>query len=160
MYCPVCTATDTKVVDSRLSPDGTSIRRRRECSQCEYRFSTHEEIELLDITVVKRDGRRETFSRDKMEGGLRRSLEKRSYTEAEFRGLVHAIERGVQRLKSNEVKSEEIGEVVMQELKTFDKVAYIRFASVYRAFEDVKTFQDELKDLMQVKGRKTSNKMN
>lgn len=135
-------------MDSRLSPDGTFIRRRRECDACEYRFSTLEEVELLDITVVKRDGRREAYARDKMAAGLKRSLEKRSYTDADFRSLVHEIERDIQRRKSSEIRSSDLGEIVMDRLKTFDKVAYIRFASVYRAFEDVKTFQDELAGLM------------
>ena len=151
MHCPVCNHINTKVVDSRLSPDGTSIRRRRECEQCEYRFSTLEEIELLDIAVVKRDGRREGYNREKVERGLRRALEKRSYTEAEFRTLVQAIERDIQRRKTSELKSSDLGEIVMDQLKTFDKVAYIRFASVYRSFEDVKTFRDELSDLMKKK---------
>lgn len=155
MHCPICNHLDTRVVDSRLSLDGTSIRRRRECDECEYRFSTLEEIELLDISVVKRDGRRETYDREKIEKGLRRALEKRSYTEAEFRALVQAIERDIQRRKASELKSSDIGEIVMDQLKLFDKVAYIRFASVYRSFEDVKTFRDELSDLMKLQtGRK------
>jgi transcriptional repressor NrdR len=148
MHCPICSHAETKVVDSRLTPDGTSIRRRRECSACEYRFSTLEEIELLDVCIVKRDGRRETYSREKLERGLRKALEKRSYTEADFRNLSQAIERDIQRLKSNEIRSSDIGEIVMGQLKTFDKVAYIRFASVYRSFEDVKTFQEELATLL------------
>lgn len=148
MYCPVCGHTDTKVVDSRLSPDGTSIRRRRSCETCEYRFSTLEEIELLDITVVKRDGHREAYSREKMERGLKRALEKRQHIDAEFRSLVQSIERDIQRRKSSEITSADIGEIVMEQLKTFDKVAYVRFASVYRSFEDVKTFRDELTDLI------------
>ncbi len=148
MQCPVCSSPDTRVVDSRLSPDGTSIRRRRECDTCEYRFSTLEEGELLDITVVKRDGHRESYNREKIERGLRRALEKRSHTEPEFRQLMHGIERDIQRRKTSELKSEDLGEIVMEQLKTFDKVAYIRFASVYRSFEDVKTFRDELSDLL------------
>lgn len=148
MHCPVCSHTDTKVVDSRLSPDGTSIRRRRECDTCEYRFSTLEEIELLDITLVKRDGHREAYSREKLERGLRRALEKRQHIDAEFRSLVQSIERDIQRRKSTEITSADVGEIVMDRLKTFDKVAYIRFASVYRSFEDVKTFRDELSDLI------------
>ena len=148
MHCPVCSSPDTRVVDSRLSLDGTSVRRRRECDTCEYRFSTLEEIELLDVTVVKRDGHRETYDREKIERGLRRALEKRSHTEPEFRQLMHAIEREIHRRKTTELRSEEIGEMVMEQLKTFDKVAYIRFASVYRSFEDVKTFRDELSDLL------------
>lgn len=158
MFCPVCSHTDTRVIDSRLSPDGTSIRRRRECDQCQYRFSTLEEIELLDITVVKRDGRREGYGREKIERGLRKALEKRSYTENAFREMVNSIERNIQRLKSNEVTSQQIGELLMNALKQFDKVAYIRFASVYRAFEDVETFQDELKNLMHSKQQMKRNK--
>ena len=101
MHCPVCSHPDSRVVDSRLSSDGTSVRRRRECDECQYRFSTLEEIELLDIMVVKRDGHREAYSREKMERGLRKALEKRSYTEADFRTLVHAIERDIQRRKTS-----------------------------------------------------------
>ncbi len=157
MHCPVCSHTDTKVVDSRLSPDGTSIRRRRECGTCEYRFSTLEEIELLDITVVKRDGHREAYSREKMERGLKRALEKRQHIDAEFRSLVQSIERDIQRRKSSEITSADIGEIVMERLKTFDKVAYIRFASVYRSFEDVKTFRDELSDLIRVEKERQSS---
>lgn len=147
MHCPVCSHEDTRVVDSRLSPDGTSVRRRRECDACEYRFSTYEEIELLDIRVVKRDGTREMYAREKLERGLRRALEKRSHTESDVRALIHAIERGIQQLKSTEVRTSDIGEIVMLELRGFDKVAYIRFASVYRSFEDVQTFQDEINRL-------------
>ncbi len=148
MHCPVCSHPDTRVVDSRLSPDGTSVRRRRECDHCEYRFSTFEEVELLDVTVVKRDGRHEMYAREKIERGLKKALEKRSYTEADFRVLVHAIERDIQRRKNLEIRSSDVGDILMHHLKAFDKVAYIRFASVYRSFEDVKTFQDELAGLI------------
>lgn len=148
MHCPVCSHPDTRVVDSRLAPDGTSVRRRRECDQCEYRFSTSEEVELLDLTVVKRDGRREAYARENIERGLRKALEKRSYTETDFRTLIHSIERAIQRRKNMEIRSSDIGEIVMQELKAFDKIAYIRFASVYRSFEDVETFEEELHHLL------------
>lgn len=134
-------------MDSRLSPDETSIRRRRACDRCQYRFSTLEEIELLDITVVKRDGRHEAYHREKIERGLKKALEKRPYTESDFRLLVHTIERDIQNRSSTEIRSADIGEAVMQALKRFDKVAYIRFASVYRSFEDVQTFQNELSGL-------------
>ncbi|QQR61135.1 transcriptional repressor NrdR [Candidatus Uhrbacteria bacterium] len=153
MHCPVCNDPETRVLDTRLSQDGTSIRRRRQCDHCEYRFSTLEEIELLNITIVKRDGSREVYDRDKMERGLRRALEKRPHTASDFRGLVHAIERDLQRIDSTEIRSQSIGEVVMDNLKTFDKVAYIRFASVYRSFEDVDTFQAELDRLRASKGK-------
>ncbi|MBU0649030.1 transcriptional regulator NrdR [Patescibacteria group bacterium] len=148
MNCPVCNSKDTKVVDSRISTDGLSIRRRRECNKCAFRFSTIEEVELLDLMVVKRDGRREAYSRDNIVNGLKKALEKRSYTEAGFKKLVHNIERDIQKKKRAELTSQQIGEIVMKRLKGFDKVAYIRFASVYRSFEDVKTFQKELNKLL------------
>lgn len=147
MRCPVCSHTETSVVDSRLTSDGISIRRRRECDHCQFRFSTLEEIELLDLTVVKRDAHRESYNREKLERGLRHALEKRSHTEAAFRGLVQSIERAIQRERTHEITSARIGELVMEQLKSFDKVAYIRFASVYRSFEDVETFQKELAEL-------------
>jgi len=143
MYCAVCNHKDTKVVDSRISADGASVRRRRECEKCGFRFSTLEEVELLDLTVVKRDGRREAYSRDKMTKGLMRSLEKRPFTDQAFQKLVHKIERDVQKKKRGQLTTEELGEILMKNLKSFDKVAYIRFASVYRSFEDVETFESE-----------------
>jgi transcriptional repressor NrdR len=148
MRCPVCNYGDTKVVDSRISTDGASIRRRRECEKCNFRFSTLEEIELLDLTVVKRDGRREVYSRDKMVRGLEKALEKRPYTETAFWNLVRKIERDIQKKRRGEMTSKDIGELVMRHLRSFDKVAYIRFASVYRSFEDVKKFEDELRKLL------------
>ncbi|MEO5928071.1 MAG: transcriptional regulator NrdR [Patescibacteria group bacterium] len=148
MHCPSCSHEDSKVVDTRLASDGTSIRRRRECDSCGHRFSTNEEIELLDLRVVKRDGAREGYSRDKIERGLKRALEKRSHVEAEFRGLVHGIERDIQReAQSGEITSAQLGAIVMKRLKVFDQVAYIRFASVYRSFEDVQSFKKELEGL-------------
>ncbi len=144
MNCPVCNHAETKVVDTRLAAEGSAIRRRRECEHCGYRFSTSEEVELLDLAVVKRNGAREAHSRDKMAHGLKRALEKRPYTEAAFRSLVNEIERDIQRKKTDELTSREIGEIVMNRLKSFDKVAYIRFASVYRQFEDVESFSREL----------------
>jgi transcriptional repressor NrdR len=105
-------------------------------------------VELLDLTVVKRDGRREAYARENIERGLRKALEKRSYTETDFRTLIHSIERAIQRRKNMEIRSSDIGEIVMQELKAFDKIAYIRFASVYRSFEDVETFEEELHHLL------------
>lgn len=148
MRCPVCNFYDTKVVDSRLLPEGLSIRRRRECEKCQFRFSTLEDIELLDLTVVKRDGVREIYNRGKIESGLRKSLEKRPYTADNFQLLIHAIERDIQKRKKREMTTQDIGEIVMNKLKGFDKIAYIRFASVYRAFEDVETFQKELSSLL------------
>ncbi|MFH1404496.1 MAG: transcriptional regulator NrdR [Patescibacteria group bacterium] len=156
MRCAVCNHKDTKVVDSRMSTDGASVRRRRECDKCGFRFSTLEEIELLDLTVVKRDGHREAYSRDKMVKGLEKSLEKRSYTDTNFQKLVHKIERDIQKKYRSQITSNDLGEIVMNCLKSFDKVAYIRFASVYRSFEDVDSFQTELKKL--IKGKKKIKK--
>ncbi len=147
MYCAVCNHKDTKVVDSRISTDGASVRRRRECEKCGFRFSTLEEVELLDLTIVKRDGRREAYSREKMIRGLEKSLEKRPFTDQAFQKIVHKIERDVQKKRRGQLTTQELGEIVMKHLKSFDKVAYIRFASVYRSFEDVGAFESELKKL-------------
>ena len=148
MKCPVCNFEDTRVVDSRITADGVSIRRRRECIECEYRFSTVEGIEILDLAIVKRDGRREPYVLDKLISGMKHALEKRPCTDDQFKTLIGSVERDIQRLKKDEVASEEIGEIVMGHLRTFDTVAYIRFASVYRSFADVKTFQEELDKLL------------
>ncbi len=147
MYCPVCHSKETKVIDSRLSQDGMTVRRRRECIKCAYRFSTLEETELLDIVVVKSDGRREAYSRNKLEGGILRSLTKRPYTQEKFDRMIHAIERDIQKKKKREITSKEVGEIIMKHLRKFDKIAYIRFASIYRAFEDVTKFQKEISSL-------------
>lgn len=151
MYCVVCNHNDTKVVDSRLSSDGMGIRRRRECLKCNYRFSTNEEMEILDLTVVKRGGAREAYNREKIERGLRRALEKRPITKEQFKILLSSVERDIQKRKKKELTSLEIGEIVMKRLKTVDKVAYVRFASVYSAFEDVERFQEALETLVRAK---------
>ena len=148
MNCPVCNKSDTKVVDSRLSGEGFSIRRRRLCEKCHYRFSTLEEIEILDLVVIKRDGRRENYSRDKLVKGMRTSLEKRPYLEEDFQSLVRETEREIQKAARGEITSRAIGEIVMKRLRLFDQVAYIRYASVYRSFKDAKTFQSELNRLL------------
>lgn len=153
MYCPVCSHSDTKVIDSRLASDRTAIRRRRQCVKCFFRFSTTEQIEILDLTVVKRDGRKEPYSREKVVQGLKKALEKRSYTEESFFNLIAKIEREIHRSKKNELTSKQIGEIIMKKLETFDQVAYIRYASVYRDFKDVATFQKEVRNIM--KKRKT-----
>lgn len=144
MHCPACNSKQTKVIDSRITRDGLAIRRRRECEKCAYRFSTIEEAELLDITVVKRNGSREAYFRDKLKDGILESLTKRPYTKEKFDNLISSIERGIQKKKKREITSEEIGEIVMKYLIKFDKVAYIRFASIYRAFEDVSKFKSEV----------------
>lgn len=148
MKCPVCYFQDTKVVDSRVAADGLSIRRRRECLKCGFRFSTYEEVEILDLTIVKRDGRKESYVRDKMIKGLKRALEKRPITEEKFKRLVSLIERDLQAMRKNEILSDQIGQVVMKQLKKIDQVAYIRFASVYESFKDVQSFKRELNKLV------------
>lgn len=147
MRCPVCNHRAVSVVDTRPSEDDWTVRRRRECDRCRYRFSTLEEMELLDIIVVKRDGTREGYMREKIAQGITRSLTKRPFTQERFHSLIHAIERDIQKKKKREIKSADLGELVMRHLHSFDKVAYIRFASVYRDFRDVKTFERELKKL-------------
>jgi len=147
MHCPFCNHYDSKVLDSRVVADGLTIRRRRECIKCGFRFSTIEESEILDLTVVKRDGRHEPYDKEKLESGLKHSLQKRPFTAEQFKSLVQKIERDIQRKKKPEITSQEIGEIVMKRLKTFDQVAYIRFASVYRSFQDVSSFTEELQVL-------------
>jgi len=152
MRCPVCDSEDTKVVDSRPSADGFGIRRRRECAKCENRFSTVEQMELLDLTLIKSDGRREPYARGKLESGLKKALEKRPHSAESFAALVGAIERDIQRKKKDELPTAEIGEIVIRHLRRFDPVAYIRFASVYRSFDDISRFQDELEKMTSKKG--------
>ena len=147
MRCPVCNNRETSVIDTRVSEDGLAVRRRRECDRCHFRFSTFEETELLDIIVVKSDGRREGYMREKMEQGIHRSLTKRSITKERLHRLVQGIERDIQKKKSREISSQAIGEIVMKHLRVVDSVAYIRFASVYRDFKDASTFQRELNKL-------------
>ncbi len=155
MHCPVCNSTETKVTDSRVINDGFSIKRRRECDKCSYRFSTREDIEIFDLTVVKRDGRREPYSKDKLMSGLQHSLHKLPVTQEAFHRLVQNIERDIHKKKHREITSSEIGEIIIKRLRKFNKVAYIRFASVYRSFQDVSGFEKEIKDLL---GRKKKGK--
>ena len=150
MNCPICNSQDTRVIDSRLSGEGFSIRRRRDCSHCHYRFSTLEEIEILDLVVVKRDGRKESYAREKIVKGLKRALEKRPVTDDNFKKLINSIERDLQILRKNEVTSGQIGQIVMKNLKRFDQVAYIRFASVYESFKDAHEFRRELNKLLKI----------
>lgn len=147
MKCPICYYHDTKVIDSRVAADGLSIRRRRECLKCGFRYSTYEQMEILDLSIMKRDGRREVYDREKLVRGLRRSLEKRPVTEEKFKKLVSLIERDLQRTKKSEITSVEIGRIVMKHLRRLDQVAYIRFASVYQSFKDIETFRQELDKL-------------
>jgi transcriptional repressor NrdR len=147
MRCPICNNREISVIDTRSSEDNLSIRRRRECDKCRHRFSTVEEMELLDVIVIKSDGHREVYMRDKIESGIRMALTKRPYTRDSFHRLIHFVERDIQKKKSREISSKEIGEIVIKHLRSFDKVAYIRFASIYRDFRDVRTFEKELKKL-------------
>jgi transcriptional repressor NrdR len=145
MFCPKCNSEKTSVTDSR--GDGGAIRRRRECQECGYRFTTYERVELALPAIIKKDGSRANFDREKIRGGLRRACEKRPVSTEIIDAAVEAIERKVTELCQNEVDSRTIGELVMEELRKIDKVAYIRFASVYREFSDISQFVDELKSL-------------
>lgn len=148
MQCPKCLYDDTKVLDSRVATDGYAIRRRRECTKCRFRFSTLEQMEILDLMVVKRNGQREPYSKDKLISGLSHALEKRPITQDSFKKLVASIEQSISNSTSGaEITSSEIGEIVMRQLKKVDQVAYIRFASVYRQFKGIEEFRKELKKL-------------
>lgn len=155
MKCPSCNHEETRVLDSRLSEQDNTIRRRRECGQCTFRFSTREETEILNLSVIKRDGTVEAYSREKLSAGLSRALQKRPVTTQEFKTLVARIERDIYVLNRSEIKASQIGEIAMRNLKKLDKVAYIRFASVYREFRDVHTFYDELNKLVGKKRSRT-----
>lgn len=148
MKCPSCHNHDTSVLDSRVTDEGLAIRRRRECDKCGYRFSTIEEVEILNMTVVKRDGRREPYNRTKVENGLKKALEKRQVTSDKLKKLIGQIERDIQVRGRTEITSQQIGELIMKRLLKVDQVAYIRFASVYRQFQDVESFSQELKRLL------------
>ena len=145
MKCPKCLNIDTKVVDSRPVEEAGAIRRRRECEKCNFRFSTYEQIEILDLTVTKRDGSRQPYVRDKLERGLRRAFEKRNITDNMFRKVISEIENEIQKKAVNsEIDSGDIGEIIMKVIGKVDKVAYIRFASVYRQFEDIEKFKEAI----------------
>ena len=148
MNCPNCQNNDTKVLDSRPVEEGGAIRRRRECEKCGFRFSTYEEIEILGITVLKRDGARQPYVRDKLEAGVRKPFEKLEYDPSIIKQVVSRVEQEIQKkAKDGTITSTEIGDIVMRQIKKVDKVAYIRFACVYRAFEDVEEFKLELQKL-------------
>lgn len=147
MKCPFCNHTDNSVLDSRLTPEEDSIRRRRECAKCVRRFTTYERIEMADISVVKRDGRREPFSREKVLKGIIRACEKRPVKREQMEQLVDQIESQLRQSDKMEVKSRKVGEMVMERLAQLDDVAYVRFASVYKKFKDAKEFVDAIKTL-------------
>jgi transcriptional repressor NrdR len=148
MRCPFCHDLENRVVDSRLGKEGDAIRRRRHCERCGRRFTTYERVEEALPMVVKKDGRREPFERSKIVNGLKRACEKRPVSIDTIEGLVDKIERQLQEAAEREVTSRAIGEAVMRELHDLDGVAYVRFASVYRSFRDVREFMRELEDLI------------
>ena len=145
MKCPKCGNDDDKVLDSRAAKDGAAIRRRRECLKCGNRFTTHEEIDRDELFVVKRDGRREPFNREKLEKSIRIACQKRPIPEAKVRDLISSV---VGSLEGEEVETEDIGRLVMQRLHDLDEVAYIRFASVYRRFTDVNQFLSAITEMV------------
>ncbi|OGO93059.1 MAG: transcriptional regulator NrdR [Coxiella sp. RIFCSPHIGHO2_12_FULL_44_14] len=142
MYCPFCRAIDTKVIDSRLVENGARVRRRRECAFCQERFNTFEIAELNMSRIIKRDGSCATYESEKLRAGILKALEKRSISSEQIEAAISRIERKLQALGEREVNSHYIGELVMDELKELDEVAYVRFASVYCSFQDVKAFHD------------------
>ncbi|MDO8240426.1 MAG: transcriptional regulator NrdR [Candidatus Moranbacteria bacterium] len=144
MNCPFCNNAETKVVDSRDTNEGKITRRRRECNKCESRFSTYEEIELLRLTVVKKNGEKTEYDKSKIETGIRRALIKRPVTEEKIIKLLGDIEYTIQSLEKTEVTTKEIGKIVLKKMKEFDEVAYVRFASVYKSFGSVESFKKEL----------------
>ena len=151
MRCPFCYNMESKVVDSRPTDEGLTIRRRRECTKCGKRFTTYEKIEQLPVFVVKKDGRRESFDRDKILKGLLKACEKRPISLKDLEALVQDVEKQVFNSLEQEVTSQQIGQMVMERLKKLDEVAYVRFASVYRQFKDINTFMEELNKLLKEK---------
>lgn len=149
MRCPFCHAPENKVIDSRESQEGVVIRRRRECILCTRRFTTYERVEELTPLVAKKDGRREAFDRDKLLAGLKKACEKRPVSVAQLEELATGVERRLQELGEKEVRSEVIGEEIMRRLRGLDPVAYVRFASVYRSFQDIAEFVRELEGLQE-----------
>ncbi len=155
MRCSGCLNDDTKVVDSRVTDEGMTIRRRRECPKCNFRFSTKEQVEILNLKVEKRDGTVEPYSTEKLSSSLRTALQKRLNDDEKFNKLLAAIERNVQlTAKSDIIGTSKIGEIVMKQLKKLDKIAYIRFASVYEDFDDLVSFQEAVEKLITKRGKK------
>lgn len=148
MKCPYCSFRESKVIDSRPADEGSSIRRRRECLACGKRFTTYETVETLPLVVIKRDGSRQTFDRRKVLDGMLRACEKRPVPLAELERLAAEIEQTLQNSLDREIRTEAVGEQVMEKLKELDEVAYVRFASVYRQFKDINSFMEELSKLL------------
>ncbi|TWX65553.1 transcriptional regulator NrdR [Colwellia demingiae] len=154
MYCPFCSANDTKVIDSRLVSDGHQVRRRRECLACHERYTTFESAELVMPRIIKRDGSREPFNEDKMLSGLTRALEKRPVSMEQIELAVNKLKSQMRATGEREISSEMLGDLIMSQLKELDKVAYLRFASVYLSFEDISEFADEITRLGKEKNGK------
>lgn len=148
MQCPFCGETNNKVIDSRLSRDGNVIRRRRECIECSRRFTTYEHIEEIPILIIKKDGRREVFNKEKVGAGMKRACEKRDISINVIEEFIENLERDLREIGEKEIPSSTIGERVMAKLHEIDDIAYVRFASVYREFKDVNDFVSELKNLL------------
>ena len=151
MKCPFCGFHDSKVIDSRPIDDGSSIRRRRECLKCEKRFTTYEQIESVPLVIIKKDGKRQVYNREKLLNGILRACEKTPVSFAQIENMVLEIESVLNNSLDREVTSTEIGELVMDKLKNINDIAYVRFASVYREFRDVKSFMEELSSLIHSK---------
>ena len=147
MICPFCGNADTKVVDSRDTNDGKAIRRRRECEKCQARFSTYEELEIMRLTVIKRDGSKQEYNRKKIEAGLHKALEKRPVSEEKISKAIGDIEYDIQARESNEISSKEIGKMILDKLKELDDVGYLRFASVYKSFKTAESFRREVEKM-------------
>ena len=154
MYCPFCSAVDTKVIDSRLVSDGHQVRRRRECLACHERYTTFENAELVMPRIIKRDGSREPFNEDKMSSGLSRALEKRPVSTEKIELAINKLKSQMRATGEREISSEMLGDLIMAQLKELDKVAYLRFASVYLSFEDISEFADEITRLGKEKNGK------
>lgn len=151
MKCPFCGYGDSKVLDTRPTDEGNTIRRRRECLNCQKRFTTYEKIEQSPIMVIKKDGNRQAFDRDKIIRGMIKSCEKRPVSAADIEEAVNNIEKKIENSMKKEISSLEVGEMVMEELKDLDEVSYVRFASVYREFKDLQSFVDELENFVKKK---------
>ena len=147
MICPFCGHSDTKVVDSRDTNDGKAIRRRRECEKCQARFSTYEEMEIMKLAVIKRDGSKQDYNRSKVEIGMRKALEKRPVSEDRIAKAIGDIEYEIQARESNEITSKELGKMILEKLKELDDVAYLRFASVYKSFKSADSFRKEMEKM-------------
>jgi transcriptional repressor NrdR len=147
MICPFCGHSETKVIDSRDTNDGKAVRRRRECEKCQARFSTYEEVEILRLTVIKKDGRKEEYDRNKIESGILKAIEKRPVSSEDVEKIMADIEYEIRSTENSEIASKEIGKIVLDKLKDVDDVAYMRFASVYKSFKNAESFKKEAEKL-------------